>query len=302
MPSVPNTIGAWARRRAGGEITEVRDVSWRWTGSRVWELTRGDAARFFLKVAPTPDRYTRETHAYRHAVPALGHAHAPALVDSDPGRLALLLTAVPGRTGPPDQRDVEGQEEHGDRTERYRQAGCLLRRLHDACDAATAGGTDRWAAGRRADAERQAAALSDAGVLDAAERQLILDQAAVLHLLPPLPAGFLHGDLGEHHFLWDAAGPRLALVGFAQARAGCAAEDLVRMVYGPWQPDRALRTAFLRGYGRELTDAERYALPALAALDAAGAMERGVRHGDGEAVERARGVIAALVERAGLKV
>ncbi|MFH8345110.1 phosphotransferase [Streptomyces sp. NPDC018045] len=305
MPTVPNTIGAWARRRAGGEITEVRDAARRRTGSRVWELTRADGARFFLKVAPTPDRYTRETHAYRHAVPALGHAHAPVLVDSDPARLALLLTAVPGThaAAPAPGRDARTDRAHRadrtDSTERYRQAGRLLRRLHDACDAATAGGTDRWAAGRYAAVERQVAALSHAGALGDAERRFVLDRAALLHLLPPLPAAFLHGDLDAHHLLWDAAGPRLALVGFAQARRGCAAEDLVRMAYGPWQRDRGLRAAFLRGYGRELTDAERYALPTLAALDAAGTMERGARHGDDAAVARARGVIGALREGAG---
>ncbi|WP_234440897.1 phosphotransferase, partial [Streptomyces rimosus] len=163
MQSVPNTIGAWARRRAGGEITEVRGVSWRADGARVWELTRADTARFFLKVAPSADRYTRETHAYRHAVPALGHAHAPVLVDSDPGRLALLLTAVPG-TG------ASGAGlGRADRTELYRQAAGLRRRLHDACGTAPpAGGADRWAADRRAAAEEHVAALSAAGALDAA--------------------------------------------------------------------------------------------------------------------------------------
>ncbi|MEU7204347.1 aminoglycoside phosphotransferase family protein [Streptomyces sp. NPDC045470] len=300
MPTVPNPVAAWARSRAGGEITEVRDVSRQRAGARVWELTRADAARFFLKVAPTPDRYTRETHAYRHAVPALGHAHAPVLVDSDPGRLALLLTAAPGSGLP---ASAPGR---ADRTELYRQAGGLLRRLHDACGPAGAagpvGGADRWAAGRHAAAEEQVAQLTDAGVLDAAERRFVLDRAAVLHLLPPLPAGFLHGDVGEHHFLWDAAGRRLALAGFAQARLGCAAEDLVRVAYGACLRDPALRAAFLRGYGRELTDAERYALPALAALDAVEVWARGLRTGDEEAVGRARGVVGALMDGVGLRV
>ncbi|WP_206504550.1 aminoglycoside phosphotransferase family protein [Streptomyces chrestomyceticus] len=300
MPTVPNPVAAWARSRAGGEITEVRDVSRQRAGARVWELTRADAARFFLKVAPTPDRYSRETHAYRHAVPALGHAHAPVLVDSDPGRLALLLTAAPG-AGVSDAAPGRA-----DRTEVYRQAGGLLRRLHDACGpggaAGPVGGVDRWAAERHAAAEAQVAELSDAGVLDAAERQFILDRAAVLHLLPPLPAGFLHGDVGAHHFLWDAAGRRLALAGFAQARLGCAAEDLVRVAYGACLRDPGLRAAFLRGYGRELTDVERYALPALAALDAAETWARGVRTGDEDAVGRARGVVGALMDGVGLRV
>ncbi|MEV5593897.1 aminoglycoside phosphotransferase family protein [Streptomyces sp. NPDC052496] len=297
MPTVPNTIGAWARRRVGGEIAEIRDVTRRRAGSRVWELTRADAARFFLKVAPAPDRYTRETHAYRHAVPALGHAHAPVLVDSDPGRLALLLTAAPGAGA---SAVALGR---ADRTELYRQAGGLLRRLHDACRAVgPAGGADQWAAGRYAAAEQHVAELSAAGVLDAAERRFVLDRAAVLHLLPPLPPGFLHGDIGEHHFLWDAAGRRLALTGFAQARLGCAAEDLVRVAHGACLRDPVLRAAFLRGYGRDLTEAERYALPALAALDAAETWARGVRTDDGEAVERARGVVGALVKGVGLRV
>ncbi|RSO02037.1 hypothetical protein DMH15_43050, partial [Streptomyces sp. WAC 06725] len=75
--------------------------------------------------------------ADRPAAPALGHAHAPSLVDSDPARLALLLTAAPapGATGSGLGR--------ADRTELYRQAGGLLRRLHDACGTAVpAGGAD----------------------------------------------------------------------------------------------------------------------------------------------------------------
>ncbi|MFH8404348.1 phosphotransferase [Streptomyces sp. NPDC018019] len=296
MRSVPTGIGAWARRRAGGEITAVRNVSWRPDGARVWELTRADAARFFLKTAPSAACYTRETHAYRHAVPALGHAHAPVLVDSDPGRLALLLTAAPGAGASGAALGRAG------RTELYRQAGGLLRRLHDACGAAgPAGGADRWADTRQAAAEEHVAALSAAGALDAAERRLVLDRAAVLPLLPPLPAGFLHGDVGEHHFLWDAAGRRLAFAGFARARLGCAAEDLVRVTCGAYPGDPALRAAFLRGYGRELTDAERYALPALAALDAAEVWARGVRTGDTEAVGRARGVVGALLDGVGLR-
>ncbi|MFH9420094.1 aminoglycoside phosphotransferase family protein [Streptomyces sp. NPDC017529] len=302
MHPVQNTAGAdepsdavraWARRRAGGEIAAIRPVAWRPGGPRVWELTRADAARFFLKVATEPAGYTRETHAYRHAVPALGHAHAPVLVDSAPGRLALLLTAVPGGSA------AALAPGSADRTELYRQAGRLLRRLHDACEAGPADGDDAWADSRHAAAGERAAALRAAGALGAAECRMIRERAAALRLLPPLPAAFLHGDVREHHFLWDAAGRRLALVGFARARRGRAAEDLVRVAYGPARQDPALRTAFLRGYGRELTDAERYALPALAALDAAEAMERGVRHGDRQAVERAGNAIGALMDGPG---
>ncbi|MEU2788435.1 aminoglycoside phosphotransferase family protein [Streptomyces sp. NPDC007100] len=289
-------VRAWARRRVGGEIAAVRPVAGRPGGPRVWELRRADAARFFLKVATEPAGYTRETRAYRHAVPALGHAHAPVLVDSDPGRLALLLTAVPGGSA------AALAPGHEDRTELYRQAGRLLRRLHDACEAGPAGGADAWADAHHAAAEERAAALSAAGELGAAECRMLRERAAALRLLPPLPAAFLHGDVREHHFLWDAAGRRLALVGFARARRGCAAEDLVRVVCGAARQDPALRAAFLRGYGRELTDAERYALPVLAALDAAGAMERGVRHGDRRAVAQARNVIGALVDGSGAGV
>jgi hypothetical protein len=70
--------------------------------------------------------------------------------------------------------------------------------------------------------------------------------------------------------------------------------DMVLLACGPWVGRPDLRTAFLEGYGRELTDAEERSLRCLSALDAASAISWGVPHHDPEIVERGRATLARL--------
>lgn len=70
--------------------------------------------------------FTRESRAYRHLVPALGHTRAPHLVGSRAQDLALLLTTVPGTP----VKEL-GLDAAGWRTV-HQQAGALCARLHEA--------------------------------------------------------------------------------------------------------------------------------------------------------------------------
>lgn len=93
---LPAAVRQWAEQRIG-HVVSVRDASHDWDRSRVWELEGADGVHRYVKVSPSEKFFTRETRAYRHVVPALGHSRAPHLIDSRAQDLALLLTAVPGR-------------------------------------------------------------------------------------------------------------------------------------------------------------------------------------------------------------
>ncbi|MFE0776535.1 hypothetical protein [Streptomyces sp. NPDC058861] len=58
----------------------VRDASHDWDRSRVWDLAGESGMHHYLKVSPSVTFFTRESRAYRHLVPALGHSRAPHLV------------------------------------------------------------------------------------------------------------------------------------------------------------------------------------------------------------------------------
>ncbi|MEU1038620.1 hypothetical protein ACFYP4_16505 [Streptomyces sp. NPDC005551] len=88
----PAALQRWAEQQVG----PVPDASHDWDRSRVWDLEGERGVHHYLKVSPSVKFFTRESRAYRHIVPVLGHTRAPRLIDSRAQDLALLLTAVPG--------------------------------------------------------------------------------------------------------------------------------------------------------------------------------------------------------------
>ncbi len=137
--------------------------------------------------------FTRETRAYRHVVPALGHSLAPHLIDSRAQDLVLLLTSLPGV--PAKELDLAT----GDWRAVHRQAGTLCARLHEA------GELDR---AHRVEAEASLEAAADGAEkylaragdrLTEGERQVIRDHAAELRRIGPVPVGFTHGDNRDLH-------------------------------------------------------------------------------------------------------
>ncbi|MYZ39107.1 MULTISPECIES: aminoglycoside phosphotransferase family protein [unclassified Streptomyces] len=294
---LPPSLRTWAEH-AVGPLSAVRDASHPRENSRVWDLTDTRGRHFFVKQSPTPAFYERETFGYQSAVPALGFGRAPRLVDTDAHRLALLLTAVPGA---PVSRLTLTVPEH---RAAHRQFGTLLRRLH---------GTEKMPAqGRRAAeaaVEHTAAAaekhLARAGDRLSEDRRTLVRRAAdhLLRLTDLLAPGHIHGDAQERNALWSGPqsrpGPgagtgspprsgsgRLAMIDFERSRYAPVVQDFVRLACGPWQDRDDLRTAFFQGYGRPLTDAERHALPCLAALDAASCLTYGPAHGEHDVTER----------------
>lgn len=283
---LPATVQRWAEQRTG-PVATVRDASHDWHRSRVWELTGPGGDRWYVKVSPSVKFFTRETRAYRDVVPALGHGRAPQLLDSRPDDLALLLTAAPGTPSPGlGLSSVVWRAVHS-------QAGMLCARLHEA------GAPDR---DDRAEAEASLAAAADGaekylgragGRLDTSEQQLVRDYAAQLRRVGPVPLGCIHGDNQPRNWLWSGEG--LALVDFERSRPAARVQDFVILAVTEWldHPDR--ERAFLRSYGRELTESERHALRCLSALDAVNCLAWGPDNDHPEVTARGRRTLDRLM-------
>jgi aminoglycoside/choline kinase family phosphotransferase len=110
--------------RAVGAITSVTDRSWPRDNSAVWEIT-ASTRRYFIKRHPSPRFHDREVTAYRQVVPSLGQGRAPEVIAADRDAMAVLITGLPGHMlqglSLPAATEVEA----------YRQAGRLLRHVHD---------------------------------------------------------------------------------------------------------------------------------------------------------------------------
>ncbi|MET7853293.1 aminoglycoside phosphotransferase family protein [Streptomyces avermitilis] len=283
---LPPTLRAWAEREVG-HVGAVRDASYPREKSRVWELVRPDGCRFHLKVAPRPLMYERETFALRHAAPALGAGRAPQLRASSAEHLALLTTAVPGL--PVNELPLTPAEEY----EAHRQGGVLLARLHAAGELSGHRRTEAEQA-LHAAVDRADKHLDQAGDrLTAHERRLVRTLADQLRLVGPLPLAFIHGDAWPRNLLWSGA-REAAWVDFDRSRFAPAVQEFVPSACGVWADRPALRTACLRGYGRDLTPEEQHALKCLAALDAVSRLTWGPDNNDPLVTARGRRTLDRL--------
>jgi hypothetical protein len=297
LPSAP--LCAWAENTLG-PLAAVHNVSSEpSTAAAVWHLIRrSDNARFHLKSAASPRDFTRETFAYRHAVPALGPGRAPRLVATSARHLALILTTLPG-TPLPQLRLTEAEF----KTVHWR-AGALVSQLHQAGRPnATAHREASSLLSRLADASaRHVDAAGD--LLSAEDQKFVMTLADRLHLLDRLPLGFVHGGVLESSLLWsDTAWParsaRPALQDFERSRFAPAVLDFVHLAYGLWATRPRARTAFFHGYGRPLGHDERQALRCLTGLRAVRSLAEGRARGDRAAVGTARSVLDRLKNEVG---
>lgn len=272
-------------RRAVGTITSVTDRSWPRDTSAVWEIA-ASSRRYFIKRHPSARFHDREVTAYRQVVPSLGQDRAPELITADHRVMAILITGLPGQvlrdlSLPPTTETVV-----------YRQAGKVLRRIHDVPVAVDGVQGIERAAGKCEEYLRRAD-----GLLTSRQVALVRACAADLSVLGPrVSVTATHGDFQPRNFLWHQQAGRLAVIDFERAEPGPAVRDLVRLEYGNWDGRPDLREAFLDGYGRNLTGEEAEALRCLAALDALSGLQWGTAHGDDEVVHRARTTFARLLQ------
>ncbi|WP_327669445.1 MULTISPECIES: aminoglycoside phosphotransferase family protein [unclassified Streptomyces] len=282
---LPSPLHAWVESVLGS-LDDVRDSSHDRANSQVWRVT-SPAGAHYVKVAPKPILYTRETRAYGAAVPRLGHGNAPVLRDSSAELLALILTPVDGEPLKEEQSPARRRTAH-------RQAGRLLRRFHDATTGtlgqpeAGAGVVENTMVGL----DKHLAEASDH--LSATEADVLRRLVGALPGCGPLPAGWRHGDFWERNLLWN--GQRCALIDFERSELGPRVADFVKLATSLWPEHPELRTALFEGYGRPLSEPEEHALTAFAAADAASALAYGPRHGDAFVTARGRRTVDRLAQ------
>lgn len=231
---------------------------------------------YIAKCHSSPEKHNREVHAYRCWAPALG-ASAPRLVAADPKTLAILVTALPGHpcrgTG-----DVRA----------HRQAGALLRLLHDTEKPRPLDGFQEWLATRVWWWREQSRSLLTAG-----DRQIIDHHLTALRALGTPDGGPCHLDYQPRNWLVDQAGT-LRVIDFEHARVGLRARDFVRLWFRYWPSRPDLREAFFDGYGRPLTGQEHQAVRHCGAIDALTALARGTQTGDTAMIAHGRATLRQL--------
>ncbi|WP_051900490.1 phosphotransferase [Streptomyces aureus] len=284
---LPAPLRAWAENTLGA-LASVRNASPQASSTGLWHVVRAcDSARFDIKIARTPDGFTSETFAYRHAVPALGPGRAPRLLATSPRHLALLVTALPG-TPLSQLRLTEGalREVHW-------RAGSLIAQLHQA--GRPSGAAHQAASSALSHLADQAADHLDAvgDCLAADEKKFVMDLADRLRVIDHLPLGFVHGgDLASA--LVCSGRSQLAVHGFASARFAPVVLDFAGLACGYWSTWPRLRTPFFNSYGRTLAPEERLALHCLMALHVVRSLAQGRALGDRTAADSARALLGRL--------
>lgn len=234
-------------------------------GQRVRRVQLPAGGSWILKEVTLCREWRAEDHAYRHWVPAV-EDRAPTMLASHEELGALVVS------------EVSGRHPRGAGPAVHRQAGALLRRLHEARPARKQSASDRELA-----AERLERLIVEAGdVLTRSELSFVRAQADRLAALPLGHVIPCHGDYRPHNWLLDGSGT-LRMIDFGKARWNLPAWDLGKLFLRPWWRRPRLASAFLEGYGRPLHAEEAEFIQARMAVDALshaafGAARRSERH------------------------
>lgn len=232
-------------------VTLYRDRSWPHGESTVLEVRDAGDAPWIVKQVREPDVFTREVRALRDWAPRLGEGRAPRLLAAVASRSLIIMDRLPGRAGT------------AATTAQFRQAGRLIRRLHEV-EPTTAD----------PDHPRRAAANVDGwvrrvpGVLGAADLDFVRGRIRTLESMPAVRSGPIHNDNQPRNWLTDADGT-VRLIDFGKAKRDVQLRDFERMQYQEWRDRPDLRAAFFDGYGRALSDGEEEALTCIGAVAAA---------------------------------
>lgn len=261
-----------------GPCTLVREHTWPHRGAAVFEVRDAKGRGWFAKRHQCQDQYDRELSAYHRWVPAL-RPNAPTLRAHDDERRTLVLSAVPGTSGPEQSAGL------------YHAGGVLLRRLHDAEEFAP---EPDYAAVKAAELEGWLA--RSGGLLDEEETAFVRSEVHCLERLPSPRTVPCHRDYGPRNWLLD--GRNLYVIDFEWARPDAWVTDLAKLFFGPWQGRPDLRDAFLDGYGRTLTAEDLAHLVHGHALTATWQLIWSTRHGNLSFATGIREVLHGLMRRA----
>jgi Ser/Thr protein kinase RdoA (MazF antagonist) len=247
---MPGTLAGLVAEALGTPVTPHRDHSWPHGEATVLEVRTADGRAWIAKQVRDPAVFAREVRALREWAPRLGPGLAPRLVAAVADRSLLVMEKLPGVAGVA----TTGAE--------YRQAGRLIRRLHDAepatadagCPARMAANVDGWV--RRVP-----------GVVGAAELDFVDAQLRLMASMPAARSGPFHNDNLPRNWLTDTDGT-VRIIDFGKAKRDVQVRDFERMWHGEWLDRPELREAFFDGYGRGLSDAEEQMLACLGAAAA----------------------------------
>lgn len=230
--------------------------------SAVLCLRDADGLTWFLKRHGDRERYTAELRAYRQWVPALGGS-APRLRACNDSLATIILSAVPGESAPWPAEEASGLPHSVRAVEQamQRHAGALLHVFHGAADP---GPCDDLGAAKLEEFDRLrplAAALVTQRELESARsRVAALDGMRCTGRVP------CHRDYTPRN--WLIGDDALYVVDFEWSRLDVWISDLARLHLGIWPTRPDLREAFLSGYGRPLSDADREILDGCAVVTA----------------------------------
>lgn len=218
----------------GAEV--VRDHSWDLGLRRVLELVH-EGSRYALKAGgPDDGHMAREIRAHEEwLAPWRSRGLAPEMVHCDRSLRMLLTRWLPGSL-------VEGTP-YADAPGTYRQAGALLRLLHDQPGAVD----DDY---ERRETARSLAWLDEphriAPDVEARLREIVAawDVSGPTRLVPT------HGDWQPRNWLVDGVGT-VRVIDLGRADLRPAATDLARLDAQVFRRDPALEVAFLDGYGSD---------------------------------------------------
>jgi pyruvate,water dikinase len=281
---LPAPVAGYTHRIVG-PFDLVATRSWRYHGGEVWEISAG-ASRYIVKRHRNGRHWRREVAGYERAA-TLPAGRVPRLTGADEDLAVLIITLLPG-TGL-DQAALGAAEER----EAYRQAGTLLRALHEAAGS----GPDASVPGRLI-AKAHAALARARQFLTSAEAAVIASQIARMEQLTArLLAVATHGDFQPRNLLWDSAARVLAVIDFEKAALAPAARDIASITAAMPPRRDDLPAAFYQGLGREPDADELAAAGAFTVLTALTDYAWAQENGDRTAASAARGTFARHASR-----
>jgi Phosphotransferase enzyme family len=283
-----NSLRGYASQVLGSwELLE--DCSWKHQMSVVLRVRDASGATWFLKRHRDRERYRAELMAYQAWVPAL-RDRAPQLRAFDESLQAVILSALPGAAAPwPDPRPREPSTERASEMAVQREAGTILRRLHDAQPALP------WpdfamAKIKQFDSLRPAVSgLLTPRALDAARGEVLA--LAELNAPDQVPC---HHDYTPRN--WLVHDGTVSVIDFEWAALDAWVADLGRLHLSVWTTRPDLREAFLEGYGRRLSPADCRALHGSAVLTGVWLLSKAHESGQPSFEDASRTAVLRLID------
>ena len=228
-------LKSWVERHVGPFSLVNRRGKARQT---VLEILDAGGERWFVKQAHLHRHWASEARAYRNWTPDLP-GRTPILRAANERFSALLLSAVPGHH--PDQFDGAA----------HREAGRVLRMLHESRPARSGG----QPADERVSRRLEAMLARTPDLFTEQEVQFARLRVKEMGCLSPGRRVPCHGDYKPRNWVVDPTGP-LRVIDFGESRWHLPAFDLTRLYLGVWWSRPDLARAFLKGYGRALSEDE----------------------------------------------